>query len=277
MALLLSSRSGAKFSMPGMMDTVLNIGLNDETVEGMAQLTQDEPFAFDIYRRLIQMFGHVVLDIPDEAFELVITEAREQAGVRYDSDLSAAEWRNVVEAFKEIIQSHAGNPFPQDPITQLRMAIQAVFKSWNGKRPVDYRNAAHISHDLGTAVNIQQMVFGNMSDNSGTGVLFTRNLATGANELYGDYLMNAQAKMWWQVFDGYNQLLPWRQRCRTFTLNSRKSARGWSAISIMYKTWNLRLSAASCGFSRREMASAQPKQPSNLRLIWPKRAPSFSK
>jgi pyruvate,orthophosphate dikinase len=203
--LLLSCRSGAKFSMPGMMDTVLNIGLNDETVEGIARLSGDERFAFDLYRRLLQMFGHVVLDIPDEAFEKVITAARLLAGVDYDSELSAADWRKVVKAFKQTIIKVTGNPFPQEPLTQLRMAIQAVFESWNGKRAIDYRRAAGISNDLGTAVNIQTMVFGNMGDLSGTGVLFTRNPATGEDELYGDYLMNAQGE---DVVAGIREVQP---------------------------------------------------------------------
>jgi pyruvate, orthophosphate dikinase len=192
--LLVSSRSGSKFSMPGMMDTVLNIGLNDETVEAVAALSEDERFAYDLYRRLLQMFGHVVLNVEDHAFEEVITRVREGAGVVFDSELSAADWKTVVAEFKEIIEKETGKPFPQEPLDQLRLAIEAVFRSWNGKRAVDYRNATGISHNLGTAVNIQTMVFGNMGAGSGTGVLFTRNPATGVDELYGDYLMNAQGE-----------------------------------------------------------------------------------
>lgn len=192
--LLVSCRSGAKFSMPGMMDTVLNIGLNDTTMLAMARLTNDERFAHDIYRRLLQMFGNVVLGIPDERFEAVIADARRKAGVRYDSELQASDWKPVIEAFKAIIRQETGRDFPQDPFEQLRLAIEAVFKSWNGKRAVDYRNATGIPHTLGTAVNVQSMVFGNLGEDSGTGVVFSRNPATGENELYGDYLNNAQGE-----------------------------------------------------------------------------------
>lgn len=192
--LLVSCRSGAKFSMPGMMDTVLNIGLNDTTMLAMARLTNDERFAHDIYRRLLQMFGNVVLGIPDERFEAVIADARRKAGARYDSELQASDWKPVIEAFKAIIRQETGRDFPQDPFEQLRLAIEAVFKSWNGKRAVDYRNATGIPHTLGTAVNVQSMVFGNLGEDSGTGVVFSRNPATGENELYGDYLNNAQGE-----------------------------------------------------------------------------------
>ncbi len=192
--LLVSCRSGAKFSMPGMMDTVLNIGLNDETVQAMAHLTGDARFAYDLYRRLLHMFGNVVLGIPDEHFEEIIARARKRAGVPYDSQLSAEDWKPVVEAFKALIRRETGRDFPQDPFEQLRMAIEAVFRSWNSKRAVAYRNATGIPHDLGTAVNVQVMVFGNMGPRSGTGVLFTRNPATGENELYGDFLDNAQGE-----------------------------------------------------------------------------------
>jgi len=192
--LLVSCRSGAKFSMPGMMDTVLNIGLNDETAKGMVDLTHDERFVYDSYRRLVQMFGSVVLDIDDEAFEDVLDEYKEEKGVNLDTDLKADDWKVLTEKFKQIIKIHKGFDFPQDPYEQLRLATEAVFKSWNGKRAIDYRNAANISHDLGTAVNIQTMVFGNMGWDSGTGVAFTRDPATGEKILYGDYLLNSQGE-----------------------------------------------------------------------------------
>ena len=192
--LLVSCRSGAKFSMPGMMDTVLNIGLNDETAKGMVDLTHDERFVYDSYRRLVQMFGSVVLDIDDEAFEDVLDEYKEEKGVNLDTDLKAVDWKVLTEKFKQIIKIHKGFDFPQDPYEQLRLATEAVFKSWNGKRAIDYRNAANISHDLGTAVNIQTMVFGNMGWDSGTGVAFTRDPATGEKILYGDYLLNSQGE-----------------------------------------------------------------------------------
>ena len=192
--LLVSCRSGAKFSMPGMMDTVLNIGLNDETAVGMAELTGDERFVYDAYRRLVQMFGSVVLGIEDEAFEDVLDGYKEDKGVKLDTDLEAEDWKALTEKFKQIIKQHKGFDFPQDPYEQLRLATEAVFKSWNGKRAIDYRNAAGISHDLGTAVNIQTMVFGNMGWDSGTGVAFTRDPANGEKILYGDYLLNSQGE-----------------------------------------------------------------------------------
>jgi len=192
--LLVSCRSGAKFSMPGMMDTVLNIGLTDEVVEGMAKLTGDERFAYDSYRRLIQMFGSVVMDIADEPFEEVLTTARQKAGVESDSDLSAEAWKAVTEEFKHIFKRETGHDFPQDPMEQIRLATEAVFKSWNGKRAIDYRNAAKIAHDLGTGVNIVTMVFGNMGNDSATGVAMTRDGSTGEKHIEGDYLTNAQGE-----------------------------------------------------------------------------------
>jgi len=192
--LLVSCRSGAKFSMPGMMDTVLNIGLNDETAKGMVDLTGDERFVYDAYRRLVQMFGSVVMGISDEAFEEVITAARAKAGVKTDTELTADDWKAVTEKFKGIFRRNSHHDFPTDPYDQLKMATEAVFKSWNGKRAIDYRNAANIAHDLGTAVNIVTMVFGNMGNDSATGVAMTRNGSTGDKRIEGDYLTNAQGE-----------------------------------------------------------------------------------
>jgi len=192
--LLVSCRSGGKFSMPGMMDTVLNIGLNDETAESMIELTGDERFVYDSYRRLIQMFGCVVMGAPDEPFEQVITEARSKAGVKSDTELTADDWKDVTNKFRLIFRRYANRDFPSDPKEQLLMATEAVFKSWNGKRAVDYRNAVGISHDLGTAVSVQTMVFGNMGNDSATGVALTRNGTTGENKIEGDYLTNAQGE-----------------------------------------------------------------------------------
>ena len=194
--LLVSCRSGAKFSMPGMMDTVLNIGLNDETARGMVELTGDERFVYDAYRRLVQMFGSVVMGVPDEPnpFEEVLTEYRTAKGVESDSELGAQDWHEITEKFKQIVRKHTGRDFPSQPKEQLRLAIEAVFKSWNGKRAIDYRNAAAIPHDLGTGVNIVTMVFGNMGMDSGTGVSTTRNISTGENLIEGDYLLNAQGE-----------------------------------------------------------------------------------
>ncbi|WP_374688728.1 pyruvate, phosphate dikinase, partial [Promineifilum sp.] len=192
--LLVSCRSGAKFSMPGMMDTVLNIGLNDEIAETMVRLTGDRRFVFDLYRRLIQMFGSVVMGVPDEAFEPVITARRKLAGVTTDSELGAEDWAVVTRRFKEIYRTFTRTDFPVDPYEQLRLATEAVFKSWNGRRAIDYRNAAGIAHNLGTAVNIQTMVYGNIGNNSATGVAMSRNASTGEQEPEGDFLVNAQGE-----------------------------------------------------------------------------------
>ncbi len=192
--LLVSCRSGARFSMPGMMDTVLNIGMNDAVASGIAKLTGDERFVNDAYRRLVQMFGTVVMNLPDEPFEEVLARARKAHGVANDADLDAATLLEVTAEFKRIVKARAKRPFPEDPLEQLKLATEAVFKSWNGKRAIDYRNAAGIAHDLGTAVNIQTMVFGNMGAGSGTGVLTTRNVTTGEARLEGDWLSNAQGE-----------------------------------------------------------------------------------
>ena len=192
--LLVSCRSGAKFSMPGMMDTVLNIGLNEKTVSGLIELTQDERFVYDCYRRLVQMFGSVVMGVSDEEFEEVIAKQREKSGVVNDSDLSAEDWKAITKEFKAIFKRETGDDFPEDPYGQLRLATEAVFKSWNGRRAIDYRNASRIPHDLGTAVNIQTMVFGNLGDDSATGVAMSRNASTGEYALEGDYLINAQGE-----------------------------------------------------------------------------------
>jgi pyruvate,orthophosphate dikinase len=191
--LLVSSRSGAVQSMPGMMDTVLNIGLNDETAKGMIELTGDPRFVYDSYRRLVQMFGSVVLGVDDEAFEEVLDEYKEEKGVDLDTDLDAEDMKELTEDFKGIIEAE-GMHFPDDPYEQLRMSTEAVFSSWNVKRAVDYRNATGIPHDLGTAVNVMTMVFGNMGEDSGTGVAFTRDPSTGEKKLWGEYLLNAQGE-----------------------------------------------------------------------------------
>ena len=180
--------------MPGMMDTVLNIGLNDGTADKLIEQTQDERFVQDAYRRLVQMFGSVVMGLPAEPFEEVIEELRKSKGVESDTDLAAEDWKAITERFKEIVKQGTGSEFPSQPMEQLRHAIEAVFKSWNGKRAVDYRNAAGIAHDLGTGVVIQTMVFGNMGMDSGTGVSTTRNISTGEDEIEGDYLLNAQGE-----------------------------------------------------------------------------------
>lgn len=192
--LLVSVRSGAKFSMPGMMDTILNIGLNDEIVKGLSELTGDERFAYDAYRRLIQMFGNVVMGIDKNEFEKHLEEMKKKRGVSSDSELTAEDLKELVEIYKKVYKEHTGEDFPQNPEEQLRRAIIAVFKSWNNPRAITYRRLNRIPDDLGTAANVQTMVFGNLGEDSGTGVGFTRNPATGEKELYGEYLSNAQGE-----------------------------------------------------------------------------------
>ena len=192
--LLVSVRSGAKFSMPGMMDTVLNLGLNDKSVKGLAKVTDDERFAYDSYRRFIAMYGRIVLDVDGELFDHPLEEAKRRTKVKTDAELTAAELKQLCELYKQVVKSHTGKPFPQQPMQQLRGAVEAVFRSWNGARAIAYRVRERISHDLGTAVNVQVMVFGNRDDNSGTGVGFTRNAATGENRPYGDFLIKAQGE-----------------------------------------------------------------------------------
>ena len=192
--LLVSCRSGSKESMPGMMDTVLNIGLNDVTVERLGALTENPRFAWDAYRRLIEGFGKVVLDIPDTAFEHALHSLKERVGAKMDTDLNTADLKGLAAEYKAIVKAQKGFEFPQDPYDQLRLATEAVFRSWMGKRAVDYRKHEGISETLGTAVNIVTMVFGNMGNTSGTGVAFTRNPSTGENLVYGEYLINAQGE-----------------------------------------------------------------------------------
>ncbi|MDQ6789810.1 MAG: pyruvate, phosphate dikinase [Candidatus Dormibacteraeota bacterium] len=192
--LLVSVRSGAKFSMPGMMDTVLNLGLNAQTLEGLQALTGDQRFALDAYRRFVQMFGKIVKGIDGDLFEEALHGAKERAGVKTDPELSPAQLSELVEEFKAIYKKETGEEFPDDPKQQLRAAIEAVFASWNTPRAVAYRRLEKIPNDLGTAVNVQMMAFGNMGEGSGTGVAFTRNPITGEKELYGDFLSNAQGE-----------------------------------------------------------------------------------
>jgi pyruvate,orthophosphate dikinase len=192
--LLVSVRSGAKFSMPGMMDTILNLGLNEQTVEGQAKATNNPRFAYDAYRRFIQMYGNVVQEIEKDKFEHVLSAQKKKAGVETDPELQPDDLKEVIKGYKEIVKRETGADFPSDPLDQLRGAIEAVFRSWNNDRAIVYRRREKISDDLGTAVNVQTMVFGNMGDDSGTGVAFTRNPGTGAKELFGDYLRNAQGE-----------------------------------------------------------------------------------
>lgn len=192
--LLVSVRSGAPVSMPGMMDTILNLGLNDETVEGLAKSTGNERFAWDSYRRFIQMFGNVVMGIPHDKFEELLEKKKKEVGAKADVDLTAEDLKDLVKQYKELVKKETGMEFPQDPYEQLKMAVKAVFDSWNNPRAIKYREINKIPEDYGTAVNIVAMVFGNMGDTSGTGVAFTRNPSTGENVFYGEYLKNAQGE-----------------------------------------------------------------------------------
>src|SRR5262245_918482 len=192
--LLVSVRSGAKFSMPGMMDTILNLGLNDRSVQGLSAKTGNARFAWDCYRRFIQMFASVVMDFEKHEFEVLIDAAKKRRRVKLDTELAAADLEQLTLAFKRAVRQRAGRDFPQDPREQLAMARDAVFRSWDNERAIYYRKQNAIPDDLGTAVNVQAMVFGNMGDTSGTGVGFTRNPSTGEPQFYGEYLTNAQGE-----------------------------------------------------------------------------------
>lgn len=192
--LLVSVRSGAAISMPGMMDTVLNLGLNDKTIITLMEKTKNERFGWDSYRRFVQMFGSVVMDVEHDKFEEALQSKKDKKNVKFDTELTAEDLKELVEDYKKIIKEAKGKNFPQDPREQLEMSIDAVFDSWNNKRAVSYRNLHNIPHNIGTAVNVQAMVFGNMGQYSGTGVAFTRNPATGEDKFYGEYLMNAQGE-----------------------------------------------------------------------------------
>src|SRR5215471_17696150 len=192
--LLVSVRSGAKFSMPGMMDTILNLGLNDEGVKALSKRSNNQRFAADSYRRLIQMFGNVVLDIENHAFDEVFDAKKKQKKAKMDTELDAKALEEVIAEYKKVVKKHAKRDFPQDPREQLVMARDAVFRSWQNDRAKHYRRIKNISDDLGTAVNVQVMVFGNLGETSGTGFAFTRNPTTGVRQLCGEFLLNAQGE-----------------------------------------------------------------------------------
>src|SRR5207245_1567151 len=192
--LLVSVRSGAKFSMPGMMDTILNLGLNDQSIKALAKRSNNPRFAYDSYRRLIQMFGNVVLEIEKSTFDAVFEAKKKRKKAELDTDLDAKALNEVITEYKKVVKKHTKRDFPQDPHEQLVMARDAVFRSWNNDRAKTYRRINNIDDMLGTAVNVQAMVFGNLGETSGTGVGFTRNPATGEKEFYGEFLMNAQGE-----------------------------------------------------------------------------------
>src|SRR5688572_20852696 len=192
--LLVSVRSGAAASMPGMMDTILNLGLTDKAVEGLARLSGNPRFAWDAYRRLINMFGDVVMEVHHDHFEHEFDRIKKKYGVKLDTDLSTQGLQELVEAYKKVYKQHTGEAFPQDPVKQLEKSMGAVFRSWNTPRAISYRQINEISGLMGTAVNVQMMAFGNMGEDSGTGVAFTRDPSTGKNEFYGEFLINAQGE-----------------------------------------------------------------------------------
>ncbi|MEM2192234.1 MAG: pyruvate, phosphate dikinase, partial [Candidatus Hadarchaeales archaeon] len=192
--LLVSVRSGSMLSMPGMMDTILNLGLNDAIAEGLAQLSGDERFALDAYRRFIQMFGKIVMGVDGKKFDEIFEEQKKKREAKADTELTVEDLREVIQKFKQLIKAETGKDIPSEPFEQLKMAVGAVFRSWNNQRAIEYRNFYKIPHDLYTAANIVTMVFGNMGENSGTGVAFTRNPSTGEKEIYGEFLFNAQGE-----------------------------------------------------------------------------------
>src|SRR5207248_6712533 len=192
--LLVSVRSGAAASMPGMMDTILNLGLNDSSVEALARRGNNPRFAYDSYRRLIHMFGDIVLEVPKRKFDDAFEQQKKRSGAQLDTDLDTKALKQIVEEYKKIVRQHTGKDFPQSPLEQLTMARDAVFRSWNNERARHYRRMNQISDDMGTAASVQCMVFGNLGETSGTGVGFTRNPSTGAKEFYGEYLMNAEGE-----------------------------------------------------------------------------------
>jgi pyruvate,orthophosphate dikinase len=191
---LVSVRSGARASMPGMMDTILNLGLNDEVVEGLAKLTNNARFAYDSYRRFIQMFSDVVMEIEKSKFDEIFDAVKEKSSAATDAELTAEDLKEIVSKYKELYWKEKGSDFPQDPRMQLMAAVKAVFRSWENPRAIVYRRLNDIPGDWGTAVNVQEMVYGNMGDDSGTGVAFTRDPSTGEKKLYGEFLMNAQGE-----------------------------------------------------------------------------------
>ena len=217
--LLVSVRSGARASMPGMMDTILNLGLNDVAVEGFAKKTGNPRFAYDSYRRFIQMFSDVVMEVPKSLFERVLDEIKAAKQVKFDMELTAEDLQEVIVRFKAIYKDKMGEDFPQDPKVQLMEAVKAVFRSWDNERAIVYRRMNDIPGDWGTAVNVQAMVFGNMGETSGTGVAFTRNPSTGAKGIYGEYLINAQGE---DVVAG-SRSQSWSRICRSATSSSWRS------------------------------------------------------
>ena len=275
--LLVSVRSGAPFSMPGMLDTILNLGLSEAAVAAWIERGEDARFVLDAYRRLLTMYGDVVLGVPHEGFEKILGAAREKQGAATDADLTADSLRGVADAYTRLIAERAGRPFPQDPQEQLWGAIGAVFASWNNPRAREYRKIEGISAGVGTAVNVQSMVFGNRGNDCATGVAFTRNPATGERRVYGDYLTNAQGE---DVVAGIRTPKPIVPEdgqggsARTSpkpTASSRRSAQSWSGTIATCRTSSSPSSTASCSCCRRGRASAPVRPPCASLSRWSRR------
>ena len=269
--LLVSVRSGAPVSMPGMMDTILNLGLNEQTVQGMIKQTSNERFVLDCFRRFIQMFANVVMEVEHKNFEAALEKVKEEYGVEVDKDLSPEALRKVIQAYKEIVKKETGREFPTDPKEQLIMAVKAVFSSWYNPRAIVYRKINKISDDLGTAVNVQSMVFGNVGDDSGTGVAFTRNPSTGEKKIYGEYLMNAQGKTLWPEFV---HLIPFRlcrRMHRKYMHSLRRFVRPWKTTTGICRISSLPLNAVNYTCCRPEPERERPMQRSRLPLIYRKK------
>ena len=271
--LLVSVRSGAKFSMPGMMETVLDIGLNDASVHGLARQSDDSRFAFDSYRRLLQMFGSTVMGVRSDAFAAILDGVKEERGAQQDVDLTHEDLEYLVGRYQELIEKETGRPFPQDPREQVDLAVRAVFDSWNTERAVLYRRQEGIPEDLGTAVNVQAMVFGNRGPTSGSGVCFTRDPATGRPGIYGDYLQNAQGE---DVVAGIRNTVALADLEEIDPHVVRRAAghhvHAWSGTTSTCATSSSRSTAASSGCCRPGSASARPKQRSGWPPTWSPRA-----
>ena len=262
--------------MPGMMDTVLNLGLNDDTVEGLGEATDDPRFAYDTYRRLINMFGDMVMGVDHHHFEEIIEHTKQDTGVTEDTELTAQDWHRVAASYKDMIEAHIGKPFPQDPEEQLWGAIDAVFKSWMNPRAINYRELNDIPAVWGTAVNVQSMVFGNMGDDCATGVCFTRDPSTGENKFYGEFLVNAQGE---DVVAGIRTpqplsrrakpTRPWKWRCRglrascwQITRDAREALPGRAGHRVHDRA------AASCTCCRPATASAPAAAAVQIAWTW---------
>ena len=254
----------ARVSMPGMMDTILNLGMNDISVKGFAQKTNNPRFAYDSYRRFIQMFSDVVMEVPKSKFEKIIDEIKEQKGVKFDIDLDVNDMKKLIKRFKALYKETIGQDFPQDPDVQLMEAVKAVFRSWDNPRANVYRRMNDIPGDWGTAVNIQTMVFGNMGNTSGTGVAFTRNPATGAKGIYGEYLIDAQGE---DVVAGVRTPQPISK-----LEEDMPGCYSEKATTATCRIWNLPFRKANCFSCRPVTASVRRKRPSISPATWWKKA-----